>query len=205
MAISSYLDDFYSGSQRQRVLLFPSKKKCKSTEGVWFPSWTFTKVTAWCFHWLQHREAPASDIQYRLDHERRLRLAADEREAVLPQVEKWRLAQCFRAFLGMKNTTTQEPFSRSLSLVPSAAWRRASARGGPARRPGAAGTPQSRRALAAGAGAAAPRVAPLQTQHRHLLHEAQVHPYALEAWPQRQPLRGEPGAPGGEWGRDWSA
>lgn len=85
-----------------------------------------------------------------------------------------------------------------MSLVPPAARRRASAPGGPAGKPGAAGTPESRRALASGAGAAAARAAPLQTQHRHLLHEAQVHPYALEAGAQRQPLRGEPGPPGGE-------
>lgn len=164
-------------------------------------SWTFTQVTVLRFHWLQHRETPASDIQYRLDQERRLRMATDERETVLPQVEEWSLTQCFTAFLEMKKKEMhvwKEPLSRSLSSLPSTARRRTSAPGGPARKPGAARAPESRRALASGAGAAAARAAPLQTQHRHLLHEAQVHPYALEARAQRQPLRGEPGPPGGE-------
>lgn len=38
----------------------------------------------------QLRDAPASDLQFRLDHERRLRAAAEEQEAVVsfPQVQQ---------------------------------------------------------------------------------------------------------------------
>ncbi len=86
-------------------------------------------------------------------------------------------------------------------LISSAAGGRAFASGGPAWRSGAAGT-QSWGALDSGESHAAAGGPPLQTQHHHLLHEAQVDPYALEAWPQGRLRRGD-GAPGGESGVWW--
>lgn len=81
-------------------------------------------------------------------------------------------------------------FSRSLLWFLSTAGRRAFASGGPAWRSGAAGTSESWGALDSGENHAAARGPPLQTQHHHLLHEAQVDPYALEARPQGRLWRG---------------
>lgn len=86
-----------------------------------------------------------------------------------------------------------------LSLILLPAGRRAFASGGPAWRPGAAGTSESWRALDSGESPAAAGSPPLQTQHHHLLHEAQVDPHALEAWTQGRLQRGD-GASGGEPG-----
>lgn len=88
------------------------------------------------------------------------------------------------------------------SLISSTAGRWAFASRGPAWRSGAAGTSESRGALDSGEGHAAARGPPLQTQHHHLLHEAQVDPYALEAWPQGRLRRGGAASRGesGVWG-----
>lgn len=89
-----------------------------------------------------------------------------------------------------------------MSLIPPSAGRRAFAPGGPAWRSGTAGTSESWGALDSGASHAATRGPPLQAQHHHLLHEAQVDPYALEAWSQGRPQRGgsAPGGESGVWG-----
>lgn len=62
-----------------------------------------------------------------------------------------------------------------------ATGRRAFASPGRPRRPGAAGAPGPRGALDSGARRAAAGGPPLQTQHHHLLHEAQVDADAAEA------------------------
>lgn len=87
--------------------------------------------------------------------------------------------------------------SERFPIIPSTAGGRASASGGPAWRSGAAGASDPRGPLDSGASPAATGGPPVQTQHHHLLHEAQVDPHALEAGPQGR-LQGGGGASGGK-------
>lgn len=88
------------------------------------------------------------------------------------------------------------PVSSSVSFpLCSAAGGWAFASGGSAWTPGAAGASGSRGSLDSGASRAATGSSPVQTQHHHPLHEAQVDSYALEARLQGWRWRGghEPG------------
>lgn len=70
--------------------------------------------------WVQLRDTPASDIQFRLDHERRMRAATEEREAVasLPQVRlfslnafrEWAQEQRHHSLLGFLSLLVEQNF-----------------------------------------------------------------------------------------------
>lgn len=70
--------------------------------------------------WVQLRDTPASDIQFRLDHERRMRATTEEREAVasLPQVRlfslnafrEWAQEQRHHSLLGFLSLLVEQNF-----------------------------------------------------------------------------------------------
>lgn len=70
--------------------------------------------------WVQLRDTPASDIQFRLDHERRMRAATEERETVasLPQVRlfslnafrEWAQEQRHHSLLGFLSLLAEQNF-----------------------------------------------------------------------------------------------